>query len=64
MTKDPLTEEKAEIIVANYEGGGTARVLYDFFWTWKKQCNSTRTMRDSFVVDSFAFGLIHGWDSA
>ena len=61
--KDPLTEEKAEIIVANYESGGTAKVLYTFFWSWKKQCHSTRTMRHLFIVNSFAFGLIHGSDS-
>lgn len=40
-----LTEEKAEIIATNYTSGGSARVLYNFYWAWKKSCYSSVKLR-------------------
>ena len=60
LAKDPLTEEKAAIIVANFNHGGSARMLYDFFWAWKKDCVLTKEYQKSlYFFCAIALGIFN-----
>ena len=43
------------MIVENFKNGGSARLLYDFFWTWKKQCPLVEQLLSRCKIDDDMF---------